>query len=274
LAFFGLYVVVAEVLLRKQAGIGFWISSGLLKQGWATFLLMVPVAIVTYLATWSGWFATSGGYDRRWIQTGGERWTGALSWVPTTLQNWWHYQTEIWGYDINEHTPHAYQANPFTWLFLVRPTSMYYHDWGNGTASEILELANPLIWWASTAAALFLLGYVVRGALRRQSVWREVFLLAGLAAGYLPWLLYLNRTIFQFYSIVFEPYLLLCLVVVIRLLLGTRDSPQAVRVRGLRIVGVFLGLCVLLSVFFWPMWTGAVIPRWFMQLHYWLPSWI
>lgn len=274
LALFGVYVVVAEVLLRKQAGIGFFVSSGVLRQGWATFLLMVPLGAVTYLLTWTGWFVTSGGYDRHWIQQGGQRWTGALARVPTVLQNWWHYQTEIWGYDINEHTPHAYQANPFTWLFLVRPTSMWYKDYGNGTAGEILEIANPLIWWAATAAAFFLVGWIVWGVIRRRSVWREAFLLAGLAAGYLPWLLYLNRTIFQFYSIAFEPYLLLCLVAVVRMLLGTRDDPEPRRVRGLRIVGVLLGLCVLLSVFFWPLWTGETIPQWYLRLHYWFPSWI
>lgn len=274
-AIFGVYVVISEVLLRHRAGIGFPLSSAVLQQSWATFLLMVPIAAVTYLATWTGWFATSGGYDRQWIQKlGGEPWSGGLSWVPYSIQNWWHYQTEMWGYDINEHTPHAYQANPFTWLFMVRPTSMYYHDFGNGSAATILDIANPLIWWASTAAAFFLLGYVVWGAIRRRSVWREAFVLVGLAAGYLPWLLYLNRTIFQFYSIAFEPYLLLCLVAVLRILLGTRHDPEWRRVRGLRFVGIFLGLCVLFSVFFWPMWTAEPIPQWYMRLHFWFPSWI
>ena len=274
LAVFGVYVVVAEVLLRRQAGIGFWGSSAFLQQSWATFLLMVPLGAATYLATWTGWFATSGGYDRQWIQGGGQRWTGPLAGVPTALQNWWHYQTEIWGYDINERTPHSYQANPFTWLFLVRPTSMWFKDYGNGTAGEILELANPLIWWAATAAAFFLLVFVIVQAIRGRSVWREALVLTGLAAGYLPWLLYLNRTIFQFYSITFEPYLLLCLVAAIRLLLGTRHDPEWRRLQGLRVVGVFLGLCVLLSIFFFPMWTGMTIPRWYLQLHFWFPTWI
>jgi dolichyl-phosphate-mannose--protein O-mannosyl transferase len=274
LAGFGVYVVLSEVFLRRKAGIAFWLSSGILKQGWATFLVMVPLGLLTYLATWTGWFVTSGGYDRDWVAQSGQRATGLLSWVPVTLQNWWHYQGEIYHYDINEHTPHAYQANPFTWLFLVRPTSMYYHDYGNGQAATILELANPLIWWASTAAAFFLVVRVVWGVVRRRSVWREAFILAGLGAGYLPWLLYLNRTIFQFYSIVFEPYLLLCLVAAIRVLLGTRHDPEWRRVQGLRLVGAFLGLCVLLSIFFWPMWTAQIIPKWYMQLHFWFPSWI
>jgi len=40
-------------------------------------------------------------------------------------------------------------------------------------------------------------------------------------------------------------------------------------------VGVYLGVVVLTSVFFWPMWTGTPAPVWFLQLHYWLGrSWI
>jgi dolichyl-phosphate-mannose-protein mannosyltransferase len=274
LAFFGVYVVVAEIVLRKQAGVAFFASSGILKQGWLTFLYVVPVGALAYVLTWTGWFLTSGGYDRDWAQTTHQRATGLLAWIPTAVQNWWHYQGEIYNYDIHEQTPHAYQANPFTWLFLVRPTSMYYHDFGNGQAAEILELANPLIWWAAAAAAFFLVGRVVWGVVRRRRVWPEALALTGLAAGYLPWLMYAHRTIFQFYSIAFEPYLLLCLVAVLRLLLGTAEDPEWRRVQGLRLVGIFLGLCVLLSIFFWPLWSGQIIPQWYLRLHYWFPTWI
>ena len=93
-----------------------------------TFLLMVPIALaVTYVASWTGWFVTKGGYYRHWAEDGGEpAWNGLLVWVPYPVQSWWHFQAEIYNYNVNVHTPHPYQANPLTWLFLVRPTSMYY----------------------------------------------------------------------------------------------------------------------------------------------------
>ena len=71
--------------------------------------------------------------------------------------------------------------------------------------------------WAATAAILYL---VYR--LARYREWRVGLILMGMVAGYLPWLLYLNRTVFQFYSIAFEPYLLLALTLVIGLILGIR----------------------------------------------------
>jgi dolichyl-phosphate-mannose-protein mannosyltransferase len=179
----------------------------------------------------------------------------------------------MYGYHVGEHTPHAYQANPLGWLFLLRPTSMYWHADGNN-AETILGLANPLIWWAGTAAILFLVFRLVRGLVQRRRVTTEAFILLGIAAGYLPWLLYLGRTVFNFYTIAFEPFLILALTAAIGVLLGSPRDPESRRVAGLRVVGTFLVLCVVLSLFFLPIWTGAEIPRWFMTLHFWFPSWV
>jgi len=234
----------------------------------------VPVALLVYVASWAGWFATDGGFYRHWIENeGGEAWGGALSWVPVDFQNWWHYQAAMYGYHVGEHTPHSYQANPLGWLFLVRPTSMYWHANGN-SAETILGLANPLIWWAGTAAVFFLVYRLVSGLVRRRRVVLEAFILAGIAAGYLPWMLYLGRTVFQFYTIAFEPFLVLALTAVIGMLLGSPRDAEARRVVGLRVVGVFLGLCVVVSIFFLPIWTGMEIPRWWMTLHFWFPTWV
>ena len=275
LAGFALYSLVSDVLARRKLGLPLWLSGTLLKQGPVTFLLMVPLAAVTYVASWAGWFLHTTSYDRHWSELAGNAWSGLLSWVPVSLQSWYHFQAEIYNYNINLHTPHPYQAAPLTWLFLQRPTSMFYENVGNGNSSQILDLANPLIWWAATAAAFFLLGRAVWGAWKRKAVWREAFILTALAAGYLPWVLfYSTRTVFQFYTIAFEPYLILGLVAVIGILLGQASDPQRRRVVGLRTVSIFLGLCVLLSIFFLPMWTGEPIPIWYTRLHYWFPSWI
>jgi dolichyl-phosphate-mannose--protein O-mannosyl transferase len=102
----------------------------------------------------------------------------------------------------------------------------------------------------------------------------EAFILTGIAAGYLPWLLYLGRTVFQFYTIAFEPFLVLALVAAIGMLLGSPRDPERRRVVGLQVVGTFLALCVLLSLFFLPIWTGLEIPRWYMTLHFWFRSWV
>lgn len=275
LAAFAVYTLVVDALARRRAGLPLWFAGTLFKQAPATFLLTVPVAAAVYLSSWTGWFLSDNGYDRHWADDAGNAWTGALAWVPHSLQSLWHFETAVYQYHVGEMRPHGYQANPLTWLFLIRPTSMFYQSVAAGQngcdslcGQSITGIANPIIWWAATAAALYL---VYR--LARYREWRVGLVLAGLAAGYLPWLLYLNRTVFQFYTIAFEPYLILALVTVAGILLGSPDDPAWRRTSGLRIVAIFLGIAIVVSVFFWPLWTGTQLDYWLIAAHWWLPTW-
>jgi dolichyl-phosphate-mannose--protein O-mannosyl transferase len=271
LAAFGVYLVIVDALARRRAGLPLWASGAVLKQAPATFLLLVPVAIGVYLASWTGWFVTSGGYDRQWAEQAGNAASGWLSWVPLPLQSLWHFHQSAYTYHVGVHTPHPWQANPLTWLFMIRPTNMYYADsegCGGGCTESIIGLGNPLIWWAGAIAA----GYLVYRLIRRRE-WAVGAILVGLAAGYLPWLAYLDRTVFQFYSIAFEPFLLLALTFVIGLVLGKRGDPRWRRERGILTVAIFLIAVVLVSAFFLPIWTAQPIPPLLRQLHFWLPSW-
>lgn len=276
LAFFAVYTVIVDAVALRRRGVAFWASTAALKQAPATFLLMVPLALATYVTTWTGWIVTSGGYYRHWAQTEGRPWSGALSWVPYWFQNLWHYQTAMYNYSINLHVPHPYQANPFTWLFMIRPTSMYYVGTVKGQngcsfancSSAITSIGNPIIWWAAAVCAFYLVYRLIR---RRE--WQVGAILMGLGAGYLPWLLYTGRTVFEFYAIAFEPYLILGLTFVIGLVLGRRTDAPWRRTQGIGITVVFLVVVLAVSAFFYPLWTGMQVPYWFWQLHIWLPSW-
>jgi dolichyl-phosphate-mannose-protein mannosyltransferase len=282
LAAFAVYTLVVDALSRRRAGVFFWGSGTLLKQAPVSFLLTVPIAIAAHMATWVSWFTSDDGYYRHWAEAAGNAWTGALSWVPVSLQSWWHFQAGVYAYHVGEMRPHGYQANPLTWLFLVRPTSMYWESSAAGEdgcsaaascGASITGIANPLIWWAATAAMLYL---VYR--LARYREWRVGLVLMGMVAGYLPWLMYLHRTVFQFYTIAFEPYMILGLTLVIGLLLGGSADPGGLRSedrrpRALPFVIAFLALAVVLSAFFWPLWTGMQLDIRWIQLHWWLPTW-
>lgn len=276
LAAFAIYTLVVDALARRRAGIPFWFTGTVFKQGPVTFLLMVPIATAVYLASWIGWFVTDNGYSRHWAEEGSNAWTGALAWVPLSLQSFWHFEVSVYEYHVGESRPHGYQANPLTWLLLVRPTSMWYQgsvlgENGCETANcgaSITGLANPIIWWAAVAAAGYLL---YRFARYRE--WRVGLVLVGIGAGYLPWLLYLNRTVFQFYTIAFEPYLILALTLAIGMLLGTARDPSWRRVSGLRVTAIFLIAATAASVFFWPLWTGQQLDYWYLAAHWWLPTW-
>jgi dolichyl-phosphate-mannose--protein O-mannosyl transferase len=276
LAFFAVYTLVVDAVARRKAAIPFWLSGTILKQAPVTFLLMVPIALLTYLSTWTGWFLSRNGYSRTFADGEGHAWTGALAWVPHSLQSLWHFEVLVYQYNVGEMRPHAYQANPLSWLFMIRPTSMYYQSSSfgqNGCAVDscgvsITGIANPLIWWAATAAAFYL-----TYRLARYREWRVGLILAGLAAGYLPWLLYLNRTVFQFYTIAFEPYLILALTLVIGMILGTSRDPRDVRTRRLRLVAIYFTLVLVISAFYYPLWAGIQLDYWAIAAHWWLPTW-
>ncbi|ROQ38595.1 protein-O-mannosyltransferase-like protein [Frondihabitans sp. PhB188] len=276
LAIFAVYTIAVDMAARRRIGVEFWGTGTIFRQGPVSFLLMVPIAAATYIASWTGWFATKGGYYRTWVEDGGDRWKGALAWVPDVVQNFWHYQAGIYAFNVGLSTPHPYQANPLLWLLMQRPTSMYYLGLSagqDGCASDrcgqaITGIANPLIWYAAVAACLYLCYRLVR-----YREWHVGAILIGAGAGFLPWLMYLDRTVFQFYTIAFEPYLIMGLAAALGVILGRRTDDIDRRLSGIRVVGIVVILSIVLSVFYYPMWT-AIQENWsFISLHYWIPSW-
>ena len=273
IAAIGLYVVVTDALARRRAGIVQWPMDGV-RQGLVSFVLLVPVAVVVYLASWSGWLITDGGYSRHAVDATPA--AGVWSWVPLPLQNLWQYHELMYAFHVGLSTPHAYASPAWQWPLLIRPTSMYWHqdEFGQngcqlpgGCTEAISSIDNPLLWWAGIAAAVYLL---VRFVLVRDG--RYALVLTGLAAVYVPWLLYPERTIFQFYTVAMVPFLVLALTFALRDL--ARGPGSMTRASGQAWVTVFLAACVLLSAFWYPVWTGLPVPYEFWRLHNWLPTWI
>ena len=287
LAAFAIYALGTDLLLRRRAGVRFWHISGILKSGPVVFVSMVLTALVAYLAGWTGWFVTSGGYDRTYIQSGiGKAATGFFSWVPIPIQDLWQWTTTIYVFHTTLDAPHHYASPAWQWFLVARPTSMWW-DWSNAgrcgnenCVSAITDLPNPLIWYAAIAASIYLLVRFIR---KRE--WQAALILMGFVGGYLPWLQYPNRTMFFFYSIAFEPYMLLALAATIGLMVVQPqgvDSPDELIVAeasyGLRVrrtlVAVFVVAAVVLSAFFFPISAGLPVPYWFWRLHMWSPTWI
>lgn len=276
LAAIGLYLVVTDALERRRIGILFW-PTGAIRQGLATFTLLVPVAFVVYLASWTGWLVTDGGYDRHAADANPA--TGLFAWVPLSLQSLWKYHQTIYNSVSNITSPHSYESPAWQWPLLWRPTAMYSSatadgqhgcTGGDGGCLQIVySMPNPLLWYAAVAAALYL---VYRFVVRRD--WRHGFVLVGIAATWLPWLMYPARTIFQFYTIAIWPFLLLALVFALREIAGPPGADAARRLTGQRVVFVYVGFVVALSIFWYPLWSGIEVPYWFYRLHNWMQGWV
>lgn len=274
LACLGILTVVWDWWARRRIGERGWLANGLFRDAIPAFVAMVGSALVTYVASWSGWFASDKGFYRHWAETEGGHAGGASA--LNALRSLWHYHAEAYAFHVGLDTPHPYEASPLGWLLQLRPTNFYYRELDYGQmgcraqecAAQVLSVGNPIIWWLGTLAIIVCL---VAGIAWRDG--RPLAALTGLGAGYLPWLMYLDRTIFTFYSVVFEPFLVLCLAYVLGLVLGPRGADEDRRLAGALFAGSILTLIVLVSAFFWPVWTGQVIPlsQWHWRM--WLPSW-
>lgn len=275
LAAIGLYLVVTDALERRRLGVSFWPMDAV-RQGLASFVLLVPVAFVVYLGSWAGWLFSDGGYDRKVAEISPA--TGFFSWVPLPLQSLWKYHETIYGSMTGMTSPHSYSSAAWAWPFLWRPTSMYAFsspDGQNGCTGDngclqiLYSMPNPLLWYASIIAAIAL---VYRFAVARD--WRYAVVLVGIAATWLPWLLYPERTVFQFYTIVMWPFLLLALTFGLREIAGATHAPPERRMAGQRVVIVFLAAAVVLSAFWFPLWSATQVPYDFYRLHNWMQGWV
>ncbi|WP_144791536.1 dolichyl-phosphate-mannose--protein mannosyltransferase [Kocuria palustris] len=270
----GLLTVIWDVTARRTAGIRRWLLSGVLLDGIPAFLAMIPVALVTYLATWAGWLAGQGGYHRQWAQ---EHPGQGVQWLPGPLRSLWEYHVSAYDFHVGLSTEHTYMSQPWDWLVLGRPTSYFYESPTEGQAGcevakcaqQIFNQGNPAIWWTGLLAAAIALVVV---ALRRD--WRLLSLLGLLAAGWAPWLLHPERTKYFFYALPYMPFLVLLLAGVAGLLLprrGTRTWPARL---GWLVVGLWLIVVLIMAAFFWPLWSGQVLPYDDWRARMWFDSWI
>ncbi len=277
----GIGLVVLDALWRRRAGVREWYFSAILRQGPVTFLLLVPAAAVVYLLSWSGWLVTTGGYDR------------ASDANP--LVALWNYHQAVYGFHVGLSASHPYASPAWQWPLLLRPTAMWLTRpevgtttcaWSTDCIGVIGSIPNPVVWYAGIAAALFLVWLLIR---TRDA--RFGFPLAGIAVTYLPWLLYPERTVFQFYTVVMLPFVVLGLAVALQHLTRSRQPdllpfPTDAEVafateaadrerRAWRIAAaVFLAVAVVVGAFYLPLALGIVEPFPLWQLHNWLPSWV
>lgn len=274
-AAFGLLVVAWDVARRYKARTPRWFLIGTMRDGVAAFVQLVPVALIAYVASWGAWFAQPSAYFRQWAANNpGE----GVQWLPEALRSLWHYHQQMWSFHVGLSSEHGYMSQAWTWLFQLRPTSYYFNtpeQCDVGVCSEaITSVGNPLLWWGGCIALVI-----------AAIVWiwwndnRGGAILVGIAAGWLPWFSYADRTIFTFYAVVIAPFLAMLIAYVISLAgrppkdAGARVAARVKR-RGYVVLATVCLAAIAIAVFFYPVWTAVTIPREAWELRMWLHSWI
>lgn len=274
IAVFGIFAFIRE-LTARWATEPHWIASGIFAGGFPAFLNLVPISGIVYVFSWISWFV----HPQAWGHTP----KGNL------LSDWIAYHQQILNFHTHLTSDHPYKANPWGWLVQMRPTSFYFETVAGNCGKEdciesVTSLGNPLLWWLGLVALLL----VVVAAFVFLD-WRAALIVAGYFGTYGPWLIYSDRTIFTFYTVVISPFVVLSLTYVLGVMMGewtvgkeTANSSLRALVPGpfrsskaLIISALVLVVAIFaVAVFFFPVWTALPMPRSHFYWRMWLPSWI
>lgn len=265
---FVLMIVLWEVGARRSAGAPRpWRDAFIGEIGW--LVLGGVVMVLTYTASWSGWFLTDDGYFRHWLADNGRSEPPIIG----ALRNLWHYHVEAFKFHSGLDDKHQYQSWPWQWLILGRPIAFYWTADGaacgaSSCASHILLLGTPLLWWSFIPALAALTWF---GIARRD--WRAGAILLCVGAALLPWFYFAtqHRTMFAFYALPAEPFLILAVVYVLGAIMTPArslattdgrppDSGVDRRMVGAVIAGAYVLLVAICFAYFYPIFVGQAIP--------------
>lgn len=257
--FFGVLTIAWDIALRRQRGSAHPWRFTLLRDAPLTALGMLLIALAVYLLSWIGWIRSDDAWARTWASE------QPPSLIPDWLRSLIHYHDQQLTFHTELDEEHAYASKAWTWPLQIRPTSFFYETpegcGSESCASEVLALGNPIIWWAGVLAIVFQVWEFIT-----KRTWTAAAVLTGFFAGWLPWLLFPDRTTFAFYAVAFIPFTIMAIGLSLQRILTLKY--------GKVLVATFLVVCALVSWWFMPIWVGEVITIEQWRLRMWFPTWI
>ena len=285
IAFAGM-AILWDLGSRRAAGYERWLPGGLRSDARWLPVWFGLAPFVVYFASWSGWFFNTSGYDRDWAPLHGNHTP-----IWSTLDSWYQYNHWMLQFGLGLSSYQSYKSSPVGWLVLARPISFYWCAYGTqgcsmpkGTASEVLAIGTPLIWWGGTLALIFCLNWWLIGLIgdlvfkrTPKRDWRAGAVLLGVSAGWLPWIWYAwhdNRTEFFYYAIAYEPFLVIAITLCLGLIIGPARAAPFRRTFGAVAVGGYLMAVLINLAYIYPILTAQVIPyaSWLSKM--WFRRWI
>ena len=257
LAFFGIYTFLSDLRLRRRLNLrqlGAWL------QGFINALTLLSFGIVAYVISWSGWILGTDGWGR---QAEGSWW-----------QSLWAYHQNAFSFHTTLDSEHPYEANAFEWLLALRPTAFFFERFedaeicgalGDCTVA-ITAIPNLVVFFGGLLALLWLMPRILKDR-------TALVLVLGFLAGWLPWVIYLDRTVFQFYTVVLMPFFAIALAYVLHHYwrIGVIRGWQLKRERR---ISLLVLATVLVAVYFASIWMGLATPDWVWRIQMLLPIWI
>jgi dolichyl-phosphate-mannose--protein O-mannosyl transferase len=286
IAFFGVAVVGIDWWRRHRFGVRQPLRGTLGRDCVPAVASLVIVPAMVYVLSWRTWFSSETSVFRHEAEAGNERIAGwGLDFLPDSWLNFLYYHLSVLDFheeltNSNGHH-HPWESKPWDWIASTRGL-LYYSQTSDTTGDKevVLLTGTPVIWFL---AAPVLLWGLWRLAVRRDVRWAVP--VVGYLAGFLPWLLNVDRQMYLFYAANLAPFI----VIGLGLLLG-RTAPWSLRRpdaaagtgrltgfwlrrTGYALGGIYLVLVVAVFLFFLPVFTGMPLTHTEWQLRMWLPGW-
>lgn len=168
-------------------------------------------------------------------------------WLGGSLANFWELQKQMWWYNTNLTATHTYQSSWWTWPLLIRSV-WYYVDYQKQAIANIYALGNPILWWLGIPAIFYTLYK------------RKWFIVIGYLTFWLPWAR-APRIMFLYHYLPSVPFLCMALAYTLS------------QVKNKYLTVGICGLVIVAFVYFYPLWTGILVSKDFVNQYFWLPSW-
>ncbi len=237
--------------------VAFLIIELILNKNLLRVLRVGATSVFIYLISWVGWFSSDNGWDRNS--------------KSNPFASLFNYHREMLNFHTGLTENHSYQANPWSWIVMGRPTSFFYEApkgcGAKSCAQEVLAIGTPILWWLGAIALLFLIGANLHNFAMRELDLGVLIPFIGIVAGYLPWFFFQERTVFTFYAIVFQPFLILAIVLLAKVAYEYNQ-------RFKYLIALFVIIIAINFIYFLPIFTGQITTydAWFARM--WWNSWI
>ncbi|MGI5877027.1 MAG: phospholipid carrier-dependent glycosyltransferase [Christensenellales bacterium] len=179
------------------------------------------------------------------------------------LRDVWQNQINMFNYHSRLVDDHFFQSPWYQWPVIWKPMWFYQNTYlAPGWMGSIATMGNPAVWWPGLVAMVALL---MRTARRRAAEPLGLFVAIGFLAQYLPWVL-VPRSMFIYHYFASVPFIIFAVVYYIReRYIGRPDGKKRVL--------IYLGVVLLLFLWFYPVMSGLPIPSWLGRTMRWLPTW-
>ncbi len=233
---------------------------------WALGLL----PLLTYLASFTGWFMGETSQDRHWADQHPQT---AFPFIPGALRSLWHMHAEWLNFHDHLTTPHPWASGPWSWVVDGRPI-LLWNPQGLADASGepviryILMVGTPTLWFAFLPALAWVIWRIVA---RRDPA--AITVAVAIGAGWLTWFVNLERTMFIFYMAPVVPFFVLAVTLALQDVLGGAHADRWRRQVGLAVVAAYVAIVAVTFVFFYPVLAGVPLHHdaWLQRM--WFPSW-